>query len=71
MGVLDELSNEQKYAISQIIDGTVTLIENLTYSPNSAETIAAAIYILIREKDWCLSLDEVIEELKKYKEEQP
>jgi len=67
MDIYNELTSEQKSAISQIIGGTVTLIEKLTYSSSGAEIIAAAIYILIRE-NWYLSLDEVIEELKKYKE---
>ena len=68
MGVLNELSSDQKYAISKIMDGTISLIEELCYTNNRAESIAAAVVVYMEENSWP-SIDEVIEELKKYKEE--
>jgi len=68
MGVLNELSSDQKYAISKIMDGTISLIEDLGYTNNRAGSIAAAVVVYMKENSWP-SIDEVIEELKKYKEE--
>lgn len=67
MAVLDELSSDQKYAISKIMDGTISLIEELCYTERRAESIAASVVVYMKENSW-LSIDEVIEELKKYKE---
>jgi len=67
MGVLDELSSDQKYAISKIMDGTISLIENLGYAESRAASIAAAVVVYLKENGWT-SIDEVIEELKKYKD---
>ena len=68
MGVLNELSSDQKYAISKIMDGTISLIGELCYAESRAESIAAAVVVYMKENSW-LSTDDVIEELKKYKEE--
>ena len=69
MGVLNELSSDQKYAISKIMDGAISLTEELCYTYNRAESIAAAVVVYMKENSWP-SIDEVIEELKKYKEEE-
>ena len=45
MAVLDELSSDQKYAISKIMDGTISLIEDLCYAESRAESIAAAVVV--------------------------
>lgn len=68
MEVLNELSSDQKYAISKIMDGTISLIEELCYTESRAESIAASVVVYMKENGWP-SIDEVIEELKKYKEE--
>ena len=67
MAVLDELSSDQKYAISKIMDGTISLIEDLCYAESRAESIAAAVVVYVKEND-LTSVGEVIEELKKYKD---
>lgn len=67
MAVLDELSSDQKYAISKIMDGTISLIEDLCYAESRTESIAAAVVVYMKENGWP-SIDEVIEELKKYKD---
>ena len=69
MGLIDELSSDQKYAISKIMDGVISLTENLCYAESRAESIAASVVVYMKENGWP-SIDEVIEELKKYKEEQ-
>lgn len=68
MEVLDELSSDQKYAISKIMDGACTLIGEMSYHSDTTQCLAAAVVILVEETGWS-SVDEVIEELKKYKEE--
>lgn len=70
MSALDELSSDQKYAISKIIDGIIIMIEELYYIESRAASIAAVVVAYLEEDD-LTSIDEVIEELKKYKEEQP
>lgn len=69
MSAYNDLSNNQKYAISKIMDGTISLIEELCYTESRAETIATAVLVFMKEEDW-LSIDEVIEVLNKYKEGQ-
>ena len=68
MAVLDELSSDQKYAISKIIDGIIIMIEGLYYIESRSASIAAVVAAYLEEND-LTSIDEVIEELKKYKEE--
>lgn len=68
MEVLDELSSDQKYAISKIMVGACTLIGELAYCRDMKQCVTAAIAIIIEECGW-ISVDDVIEELKKYKEE--
>lgn len=63
---INDLSSDQKYAISKIIDGTVGLVSDLTYSVSIAESIAAAVVVFI-EENCSTSVDEVIDELGKYK----
>ena len=70
MSALDELSSDQKYAISKIIDGIIIMIEELYYIESRAASIAAVVVAYLEEYDLTY-IDEVIEELKKYKEEQP
>ena len=48
MGVLDELSSDKKYAISKIMDGTISLIEELCYTYNRAESIAVAVVVYMK-----------------------
>ena len=63
---INDLSSDQKYAISKIIDGTVGLVGDLTYSVSIAESIAAAVVVFV-EENGSTSVDEVIEELGRYK----
>lgn len=54
MEVLNELSSNQKYAISKIMDGTISLIEDLCYAESRAESIAAAVVVYMKENSWRL-----------------
>lgn len=69
MEILDQLSSEQKYAISKIMDGTLSVIEEMSYCSDSAEAIAAAVVIMIEENHWAASVEDVIEKLTEYKED--
>lgn len=68
MEILDQLSNNQKYAISKIMDGTLSVIEEMSYCRDYAEAIAAAVVIMIEENSWAASVEDVIEKLTEYKE---
>lgn len=68
MEILDQLSSNQKYAISKIMDGTLSVIGEMSYHSGYAEAIAAAVIIIIEENSWAASVEDVIEILTKYKE---
>jgi hypothetical protein len=69
MKILDQLSSDQKYAISKIMDGTLSVIEEMSYCSDYVEAIAAAVVIVVEENGWAASVEDVIEKLTKYKEE--
>ena len=69
MEILNQLSSDQKYALSKIMDGTLSVIEEMSYCSDYAEAIAAAVIIIIEENHWVASVEDVIEKLTKYKEE--
>lgn len=69
MEILDQLSSNQKYAISQIMDGTLSVIEEMSYCSDYAEAIAAAVVIITKKNGWAASVEDVIEKLIEYKEE--
>lgn len=68
MEILDQLSSDQKYAISQIMDGTLSVIGEMSYCSDYAEAIAAAVIIIIEKNHWVVSVEDVIEKLTEYKE---
>lgn len=69
MEILDQLSSDQKYAISKIMDETLSVIEEMSYCSGYAEAIAAAVVIVIEENGWAASVEDVIEKLTEYKED--
>lgn len=68
MKILDQLSSDQKYAISKIMDGTLSVIEEMSYCSDYAEAIAAAVVIITEKNGWAASVEDVIEKLTEYKE---
>ena len=68
MEVLDDLSRNQKDAVVKVVEGVCEMIGEMAYSSDATQCFAVAIALMIEEHSW-ISVDQVIEELKKYKEE--
>ena len=66
MEVLDDLSRSQKDAVAKVMEGVCEMIGEMAYSSDTTQCLAVA--LMIEESSW-ISIDQVIEELKKYKEE--
>ena len=62
MALYDEMTSNEKYAISNLIDGIVTFIREAKYQPSDEEIIATMIK-LYNEKSY-LEIDELIEKIK-------
>ena len=62
MALYDEMTSNEKYAISNLMDGIVTFIREAKYQPSDEEIIATMIK-LYNEKSY-LEIDELIEKIK-------
>lgn len=68
MDVLDDLSRSQKDAVAKVMEGVCEMIGAMAYSNDTTQCLAVAVALMIEEYS-LISVDQVIEELKKYKEE--
>ena len=62
MALYDEMTSNEKYAISNLMDGIVTFIREAKYQASDEEIIATMIK-LYNEKSY-LEIDELIEKIK-------
>lgn len=67
MDVLDDLSTRQKEVISFLMQGVIGAVGNMSYSDDTTQCLVVAVVIALEEYSW-ISVDQVIEELVKYKE---
>lgn len=63
MALYDEMTSNEKYAISNLMDGIITFIREAKYHPSDEEIIATMIK-LYNENSY-LEIDELIKETKK------
>jgi hypothetical protein len=63
MALYDEMTSNEKYAISNLMDGIITFIREAKYQPSDEEIIATMIK-LYNENSY-LEIDELIKEIKK------
>lgn len=63
MALYDEMTSNEKYAISNLMDGIITFIREAKYHPSDEEIIATMIK-LYNENSY-LEIDELIKEIKK------
>lgn len=62
MALYDEMTSNEKYAISNLMDGIVTFIREAKYQPSDEEIIATMIK-LYNENSY-LEINELIEKIK-------
>ena len=67
MEVLDDLSRSQKDAVAKVMEGVCEMIGEMAYSSDTTQCLAVAVALKIEESSW-ISIDQVIEKLKEYKE---
>jgi Ca2+-binding EF-hand superfamily protein len=63
MALYDEMTSNEKYAISNLMDGIITFIREAKYQPSDEEIIAMMIKIY-HDNNGYLNIDEIIELIK-------
>lgn len=67
MDVLDDLSASKKEVITSLMQGVIEAIGEMSYSNDTTQCLVVAVVIALKDYSW-MSVDQVIEELVKYKE---
>lgn len=67
MALYDEMTSNEKYAISNLMDGIITFIREAKYRPSNEEIIATMIKLY--EENAYLEIDELIKLIKETKKD--
>jgi hypothetical protein len=63
MALYDEMTSNEKYAISNLMDGIITFIREAKYQPSDEEIIAMMVKIYYDNKGY-LNIDDIIDSIK-------
>lgn len=63
MALYDEMTSNEKYAISNLMDGIITFIREAKYQPSDEEIIAMMIKIYYDNNGY-LNIDDIIDSIK-------
>lgn len=63
MALYDEMTSNEKYAISNLMDGIITFIREAKYQPSDEEIIAMMVKIYYDNNGY-LNIDEIIDLIK-------
>jgi hypothetical protein len=63
MALYDEMTSNEKYAISNLMDGIITFIREAKYDPSDEEIIAMMVKIYYDNNGY-LNIDDIIDSIK-------